>query len=104
MINNDGGAQVPQPEEAGVQVNVGYAVALGPDGQPWAQLQIMLGLTQYVMVIPERTARELAELIPRQLVAAADEVRRARSGLIVPSTNGGPVQMTQDQLRNLVGG
>lgn len=97
------GAPTPPPEETGVPVNVGYGVTPGPDGKPWVVLQIAVGLVSYTLTVPERTARELAELIPRQLLAGADDARRARMGLIVPS-NGGPVNLSPEQLRQMVGG
>jgi hypothetical protein len=91
------------PVEVGVPVNIGYGVAPGPDGKPWVVLQITLGLAAYTLTVPERTARELAELIPRQLSAAADDARRARTGLIVPQ-NGGPANLSPEQVSRLVGG
>lgn len=97
---NELGHPAPSPEEAGVPVNVGYGTTPGPDGKPWVVLQITLGLASYTLTVPERTARELAELIPRQLTAAADDARRARTGLIVPS-NGG-VNLSPEQLQQLV--
>ena len=78
------------PEVPGVPVQVGYATAPGPDGRPWVRLELHLGLTATSLLVPEQTARELAELVSRQLLAGADQARRERIGLVLPGQPGTP--------------
>lgn len=87
------------PEPSKVAVQVGAAVVPGPDGRPWVQLQLTLGLTMMAMVIPEDLAAELGPLVAKSLADAAGKARLARGGIIVAGNgqmpasgpvNGGP--------------
>jgi hypothetical protein len=72
--------QTPEPE-VGVQVAV--ATTPGPDGKPWVQLQINIGLAGFALLVPERGARALAQAIPQALTLGADNARREALGLLV---------------------
>jgi len=73
------------PEAEAVTVTVGQGVVDGPTGNKWGQVLIQLGLVSATFVLPEKTLRDLAEALPKQLLACADDVRRQRAGLVMPT-------------------
>lgn len=79
------GDGAPAVEEPAVPVQMVAGVEQGPDGTPWVRMQLALGLTVFTMLVPEKTARDIATLLPPVLVEQADNARRARSGLVIAS-------------------
>ena len=87
MVVSNGGPPPVGPADEAVAVNLGHGVAQAPAGAAgsvWSTITIQLGLVSTTLVLPEKTLRDLAGLLPRFLVEAADEVRNARTGLIMP--------------------
>lgn len=62
-------------------------------GGPLAAIIFAVGTAQFLFMVDDRQAGQLAEILPRILTEAAATVRRARLGLIVPG-NGQPVPMS----------
>lgn len=76
--------QPDQPAPGHVQLNVG-AQAVDLPGASMVAFVFGVGPSQFVVHLDPETADLLAENLPRQLAAAAAEVRRKRLGLVIAS-------------------
>lgn len=82
----------PTPAAAGgPDIQVLGGVAQGPDGKPWAVLELRFGIMRTTLLMPHQIADQFAETIPGILREVAATARRAEMGLIVPTPATPPV-------------